>query len=103
MDNHKDLLVLGAGPAGLSAACAGRDCGLEVTLVDEQSAPGGQLFRNIETLSGQASLDAKERDQGVNLVETFRNSGAAYYPETMVWDPTNVFLREIRSVPAKLR
>jgi thioredoxin reductase/bacterioferritin-associated ferredoxin len=85
MDNHKDLLVLGAGPAGLSAACAARDCGLEVTVVDEQSAPGGQLFRNIETPSGQASLDAKERNQGLNLVETFRNSGATYHPETMVW------------------
>ncbi len=54
MDNHKDLLILGAGPAGLSAACAARDCGLEITVENEESAPGGQLFRNIETRSGQA-------------------------------------------------
>lgn len=29
--------------------------------------------------------------------------GASVDPKTMVWDPTNVFLREIRSVPTKLR
>lgn len=83
--NHKDLLVIGAGPAGLSAACAASDCGLEVAVIDEQSAPGGQLFRNIETPLAQMSLDSKERDQGLNLVETFRKSGADYYPETMAW------------------
>ncbi|MEG2004832.1 MAG: FAD-dependent oxidoreductase, partial [Bilophila sp.] len=49
-----DLLVVGAGPAGLAAACAARDCGLDVTLVDEQATPGGQLFRNIESPLAQA-------------------------------------------------
>ncbi|MFK7894639.1 MAG: cytochrome P450 [Myxococcota bacterium] len=29
--------------------------------------------------------------------------GASVDPATMVWDPTNVFLREIRSVPTQLR
>ena len=43
MDRNMDLIVIGAGPAGLSAACAARACGLDVTLIDEQAAPGGQL------------------------------------------------------------
>ncbi len=34
MDRNMDLIVIGAGPAGLSAACAARACGLDVTLVD---------------------------------------------------------------------
>lgn len=85
MDNHVDLLVIGAGPAGLSAACAARDCGLEVTVLDEQATPGGQLFRNIETALGQTSLEISERDQGLNLVEAFRKSGATYIPDTVVW------------------
>ena len=85
MKQHMDLLVVGGGPSGLSAACAARDCGLEVALLDEQAAPGGQLFRNIETPLGKAALDKKERKQGVALVERFRNSGATYYPETLVW------------------
>ena len=28
MDRNMDLIVIGAGPAGLSAACAARACGL---------------------------------------------------------------------------
>ena len=85
MDRNMDLIVIGAGPAGLSAACAARACGLDVTLVDEQAAPGGQLFRNIEAPMAQALLDPKERAAGLGLVKRFRESGATYYPGTTVW------------------
>ena len=93
MDRQMDLVVVGAGPAGLSAACAARECGLDVTLVDEQSAPGGQLFRNIETPLAQALLDEKERAAGTALVERFRRSGVNYYPDTQVWgiEPHKVY------------
>lgn len=85
MDRNMDLVVIGSGPAGLSAACAARACGLDVALVDEQAAPGGQLFRNIETPMGQALLDPAERAAGLALVQRFRESGATYFPETVVW------------------
>ncbi|HIU18425.1 MAG TPA: FAD-dependent oxidoreductase [Candidatus Avidesulfovibrio excrementigallinarum] len=85
MDRNMDLIVIGAGPAGLSAACAARACGLDVTLIDEQAAPGGQLFRNIETPMAQAILDPKDRETGLALVKRFRNCGATYYPNTTVW------------------
>lgn len=93
MNSHTDLIVIGAGPAGLSAACAGRDCGLDVTLVDEQSAPGGQLFRNVESPLAQALLDPKERAAGLDLIGRFRASGARYRPGTTVWglEPHKVF------------
>ena len=85
MDRNMDLIVIGAGPAGLSAACAARACGLDVTLIDEQAAPGGQLFRNIETPMAQAILDPKDRETGLALVKRFRESGATYYPNAVVW------------------
>lgn len=85
MNSNMDVVVVGAGPAGLSAACAARSCGLAVALVDEQAAPGGQLFRNIETPMAQALLDPKERATGLALVQRFRESGAVYHPETVVW------------------
>lgn len=95
MKKQTDLLVVGAGPAGLAAACAARSCGLEVALLDEQAAPGGQLFRNIETSLGQSMLDPKERKQGMELAVAFRNSGAKFYPETIVWgiEPRKVSCR----------
>ncbi|MEW7850734.1 FAD-dependent oxidoreductase [Massilia aurea] len=44
-DNNVDLIVVGAGPAGLSAALDAADHGLKVAVIDEQHAPGGQIFR----------------------------------------------------------
>ncbi|MFQ8889661.1 MAG: FAD-dependent oxidoreductase [Bilophila wadsworthia] len=70
MDRNMDLIVIGAGPAGLSAACAARACGLDVTLVDEQAAPGGQLFRNIET--PMAHGGSIPEPQPLGLVKRFR-------------------------------
>lgn len=85
MEAQKDLIIVGAGPAGLAAACAARDCGLEVGVLDEQVAPGGQLFRNIETPLGQSMLESEECAQGIELVKLFRRSGAKYFPNTTVW------------------
>ena len=36
-----DLIVIGAGPAGLSAATEAASHGLSVLLLDEQQSPGG--------------------------------------------------------------
>lgn len=40
-----DLVVIGAGPAGMAGALAAADCGLDVVVIDEQAAAGGQIFR----------------------------------------------------------
>src|SRR5687767_1987489 len=42
---HVDLLVVGAGPAGLSAARVAAAGGLDVLVVDERSKAGGQFFK----------------------------------------------------------
>ena len=54
---HCDLLVIGAGPSGLSAALAAGRAGARVILADEDFAPGGRL--NAETLevNGMAGRD----------------------------------------------
>ncbi|MEM9268593.1 MAG: 2Fe-2S iron-sulfur cluster-binding protein, partial [Pseudomonadota bacterium] len=54
---HCDLLIVGAGPAGLSAALAAGRAGARVILADEDYRMGGRL--NMETLevSGQAGAD----------------------------------------------
>ena len=38
-----DLIVVGAGPAGLAAAAAASEAGLAVAVVDERTAPGGSV------------------------------------------------------------
>ena len=42
---HCDVLVVGAGPAGLAAALAAAECGAHVMLCDEQAEFGGSLLR----------------------------------------------------------
>ncbi len=48
------VVIVGAGPAGLSAAVTAAQAGLAVTVIDERSAPGGRLHYD---LPGRNSLD----------------------------------------------
>ncbi len=42
-----DLLVVGAGPAGLSAAIAAAEAGASVVVLDERDTPGGQFHKQL--------------------------------------------------------
>ncbi|MEU9631393.1 sarcosine oxidase subunit alpha family protein [Streptomyces luteogriseus] len=56
---HTDVLVVGAGPAGLSAAAAAAGSGARVILVDEQPEPGGSLGPDTAWVADvRAALDA---------------------------------------------
>jgi NADPH-dependent 2,4-dienoyl-CoA reductase/sulfur reductase-like enzyme len=44
MDSY-DVVVIGAGPAGLAAARRAAECGKRVAIVDDNPAPGGQIWR----------------------------------------------------------
>ena len=45
-DHALKVVVVGAGPAGLAAAQAAAQTGVMVTLLDDNPAPGGQVWRN---------------------------------------------------------
>lgn len=81
-----DLLVIGAGPAGLGAALQARQCGLSVRVLDEQAHPGGQIYRNVSraTAHSRYALGASYR-AGASLVEQFLACGADYSPGSAVW------------------
>ncbi|WP_187968994.1 2Fe-2S iron-sulfur cluster-binding protein [Aquibium microcysteis] len=52
-----DVLVVGAGPAGLAAARSAAQAGERVMLVDDQDAPGGTLRHRHADIDGMAGLD----------------------------------------------
>ncbi|MGE3871563.1 MAG: sarcosine oxidase subunit alpha family protein [Parvibaculaceae bacterium] len=54
---HCDLLVIGSGPAGLSAALTAARSGARVTLVDEGSRLGGSLLNENEEIDGKSGFD----------------------------------------------
>jgi len=41
-----DILIIGAGPAGMAAALAAAPSGAAIVLVDDNPAPGGQIWRD---------------------------------------------------------
>ncbi len=86
MKQHYPLVIIGAGPAGLSAAVVAAEHGIDVALLDEQSAPGGQIYRAMESITDErAELLGSEYRHGKKLVADFRNSNVDYFPDTQVW------------------
>ena len=57
MRRFVDFIIVGAGPAGMSAAIVARRYGLEVLLVDEQPTPGGQIWRGVEAVENTPRAD----------------------------------------------
>ena len=86
MKRHYQLAVIGAGPAGLAAATVAAEQGIEVAVFDEQRAPGGQIYRAMESIPHyRARQLGSEYQRGRDLVSAFRASGALYFPDTQVW------------------
>ncbi len=80
-----DLAVLGAGPAGLSAACVAASAGLSTIVLDERLAPGGQYFKPRSAgYRGTRRLDAQHL-AGDALREAFAASGAVLRRGETVW------------------
>jgi len=85
-DTH-DLIVIGAGPAGISAALTAASCGLKTVLLDEQSRPGGQIYRNITAVPPTiAALLGPDYRHGESLAARLLNSSVELSFGTLVWD-----------------
>ncbi|MEG1039984.1 MAG: FAD/NAD(P)-binding oxidoreductase [Pseudomonas sp.] len=81
-----DLLIIGAGPAGMSAAVQAMRHGLSVTVLDEQPAPGGQIYRNVQhTDAAQRAVLGPDYENGLRLADEFLASGARYIKGASVW------------------
>ncbi len=72
-----DLIVVGAGPSGLSAAIEAAKRGLSVIVFDENEKPGGQLFKQIHKFFGSKEHKAKIRGYqiGTELLEEANKYG----------------------------
>ncbi len=92
---HCDVLVIGAGPAGLAAASTAAQSGARVILCDEQPELGGALLAATDTaphaerIAGRpagdwlsTTLTALERDPRVMLLP--RTTAFGYFPHNFV-------------------
>jgi NADPH-dependent 2,4-dienoyl-CoA reductase/sulfur reductase-like enzyme len=84
-----DLVIIGAGPAGMAAALAAAKLGLKTAVFDEQSRPGGQIYRNVGDVAPQVGrLLGSDYLHGRPLAARFLHAGIDRHLATTVWDIT---------------
>jgi len=76
MEKIYDVIIVGAGPAGLSAVVYGGRAGLDILIVDKD-APGGKLLKtsNIENYPGYTSIN------GADLAMEMYNHAMSFNPD----------------------
>ena len=83
---EKDVLVIGAGPAGLSASIEAGKYGASVLLVDLNMQPGGQLFKQIHKFFGSSAHRSGTRgyDIGKQLLKEAEESDVEIWMQSTV-------------------
>ena len=87
---HCDVLVVGAGPAGLAAALAASASGARVVVCDENPAPGGSLLAEAEArIEGLSAADwlakaVAELRNAPNVRLMTRTQAFGYYAQNFV-------------------
>lgn len=86
---HCDVLVVGAGPAGLAAAAAAASGGARVILAEQDTRPGGSLLVDSATIDGRTRAEwidntlAQLRSQPETTV-LLRTTAVAYHDHNLV-------------------
>ncbi|WHS62471.1 NAD(P)/FAD-dependent oxidoreductase [Pseudomonas sp. G2-4] len=96
-----EVVVIGAGAAGMAAATRLAGLGLQVVLLDEQGSPGGQIYRGISLAPlSRRDLLGPDYAQGNEWVQALAASSVRYEKGASVWQVTRErqvsYLREGR-------
>ena len=82
-----DLIIIGAGPAGMAAALTAAKLGLSTALLDEQASPGGQIYRNVtQATPDAAKVLGPDYLHGQTLAAPLANAAIDRHFATTVWD-----------------
>ncbi len=81
MKIEREVVVIGGGPSGLSAAIEASKAGAEVLLIDENLKAGGQLFKQIHKFFGSSAHYSGTRgfDIGEKLLDEARKYAVEIY------------------------
>jgi len=82
-----DLIVIGAGPAGMAAAFTATSLGLKTVLLDEQPGAGGQIYQNVTRVDANvAALLGPDYMRGRTLADQLIRPGTELRQGALVWD-----------------
>lgn len=99
MERQYDLVIIGAGPAGLSAALYGSRAGLK-TLILESGAPGGKLIKTnkISNYPGVKTMEGTQLAMDMFEQATSFNAEYAYGEVNKIDEDKNVYLNDGTSI-----
>ena len=85
MPKH-DLVIIGAGPAGMAAARQAADLGLSVAVLDEQQRAGGQIYRDVDKAAPlRGDILGADYTAGTRLTKGLRRDGIDHISGAVVW------------------
>lgn len=83
---RRDLVIIGAGPAGMAAAAEASDRGLSVTLLDEQPRAGGQIYRDVDRVAPlRGDILGADYTHGTGLTAQLQDSEIDHVTGAVVW------------------
>ncbi len=81
-----DIAIVGAGPAGMSAAAKAAELGLSVALLDEQPRAGGQIYRDVDKAAPRrGDILGLDYSYGSTLTRALRRDGIDHIAGAVVW------------------
>lgn len=80
-----DLIIIGAGPAGMAAADEAARGGATVLILDDQAHPGGQIYRNVGANGDDLSYLGKDYSAGARLVAGLDHANISFEASATVW------------------
>ena len=85
-----DTVVIGAGPAGMTAARLLAENELDVLVLDDQPSPGGQIYRGATSADEHlTALLGDEYAAGKEICRQFQESEATHLTSAFAWQVTD--------------
>ncbi|SDQ24181.1 NAD(P)/FAD-dependent oxidoreductase [Pseudovibrio sp. Tun.PSC04-5.I4] len=86
MSDVFDIAIIGAGPAGMSAALQAAQSGASVIVLDRKATPGGQIYRNVtDSPLENPSILGSDYTDGEKLVRAFLSADIERHQNADVW------------------
>lgn len=84
-EEQLEVLIIGAGPAGLAAGIAAKRAGADVCIVDERQLPGGQYFKQLAVDCTDLAPADRQHSEGTRLIDEARCLGVPIRSSVEIW------------------
>ncbi len=80
-----DVLIIGAGPAGIAAAIEARRAGASVIVADERAKAGGQYYKQLDVKGSDVAPPDPQHAKGAQLIAEAVALGVEFRHDITIW------------------